>query len=185
MERFLEKVDQNGPVSQRRPDLGPCWTWTGNRTPKGYPRFSFGRNEQYAHRACHILFVGPIPSGWEIDHLCFVRWCVRPSHLEAVTPEENKRRQRRRQAGPLEHGTSHAYTRRGCRCGQCREANALRQRERNRGRQARLATAEVPHGTASTYSNWLCRCVPCTEAWRQRCLEYRQKRKAEQNREAA
>ena len=45
-----------------------------------------------AHRAAYALDVGPIPEGLTIDHLCRVRHCVRPDHLEPVTQAENTRR---------------------------------------------------------------------------------------------
>ncbi len=38
------------------------------------------------------MFKGPIPEGLELDHLCRVRHCVNPDHLEAVTHRENIRR---------------------------------------------------------------------------------------------
>ncbi|WP_338185886.1 HNH endonuclease signature motif containing protein [Jatrophihabitans sp.] len=89
--RFLQYVDQSG----------PCWTWTGVRhRTRGYGRFYVGgRGGRYvqAHRWSYEHFVGPIPDGLEIDHLCAVTSCVNPAHLEAVTPDENKRR------GPLPH----------------------------------------------------------------------------------
>lgn len=43
----------------------------------------------YAHRIAYELYVGPIPQGQEIDHLCRVRNCINPAHLEAVTHAEN------------------------------------------------------------------------------------------------
>ncbi len=43
----------------------------------------------YAHRVAYELFVGAIPDGLEIDHLCRVRNCFNPAHLEAVTHQEN------------------------------------------------------------------------------------------------
>jgi hypothetical protein len=53
-----------------------------------------GRSGQlkYAHRVSYEAFVGPIPNGREIDHLCRVRACINPLHLEAVTPQVNVRR---------------------------------------------------------------------------------------------
>ncbi len=44
------------------------------------------------HRVTYETFVGPIPEGLEIDHLCRNRLCCNPVHLEAVTRKENVRR---------------------------------------------------------------------------------------------
>jgi hypothetical protein len=70
-----------------------CWLWTGSTLKNGYGNLmgTDGRN-QYAHRVAHVLFIGPIPEGYEVDHLCRVRNCVKPAHLEAVTRQENLRR---------------------------------------------------------------------------------------------
>jgi hypothetical protein len=69
-----------------------CWEWTGARTPAGYGVFWTGQKVNYAHRVLYELLVEPIPEGLHIDHLCRVRHCVRPSHLEPVTIAENNRR---------------------------------------------------------------------------------------------
>ena len=72
----------------------PCWVWSGYRNEKGYGRSyvpGLGNNIRI-HRATYSLLVGPIPNGLTIDHLCGVKPCVNPAHLEAVTDEENKRR---------------------------------------------------------------------------------------------
>lgn len=70
-----------------------CWIWTGKLHPKaGYglamPRYG----DVFAHRASYKLFRGEIPKGMHIDHLCRVKRCVNPDHLEVVTPAENNRR---------------------------------------------------------------------------------------------
>lgn len=66
-----------------------CWLWTGARTLNGYGFISYhGRNEM-AHRIAYGLFVGPIPEGKTLDHLCRQRACINPKHLEPVTLREN------------------------------------------------------------------------------------------------
>jgi hypothetical protein len=71
------------------PHLGPCWLWTSGRNADGYA--SFGQNGT-AHRWIWIEINGPVPDGLELDHLCRVRHCVNPAHLEPVTHLENIRR---------------------------------------------------------------------------------------------
>lgn len=71
-----------------------CWLWTGawsERTGYGFIQNGEGKMDQ-AHRVSHRLFKGPIPEGLEIDHLCRVRCCVNPDHLEAVTRKVNIQR---------------------------------------------------------------------------------------------
>lgn len=72
-----------------------CWRWTGPLDTKfGYARTSIACVRMGAHEAAFVLFVGQVPAGLELDHLCRVRHCVNPLHLEAVTREENMRRMR-------------------------------------------------------------------------------------------
>lgn len=66
-----------------------CWQWTGAVLPSGYGKFSVGRRQMMAHRFSYETFVGAIPDGLQIDHLCRNRGCVKPSHLEAVTARTN------------------------------------------------------------------------------------------------
>ena len=72
------------------PNTG-CWLWVGGGNGKGYGKFrpeSSGRNMR-AHRFAYEHFVGKIPAGMQLDHLCRVRCCVNPQHLEPVTCREN------------------------------------------------------------------------------------------------
>ena len=87
---YWSKVDKDGPVPERRTDLGPCWIWTGSINPKsGYGQFHRSKLPEPAHRYGYELAKGEIPAGLHIDHLCSVRACVNPAHLEAVTQHEN------------------------------------------------------------------------------------------------
>jgi len=65
-----------------------CWLWTGGIDKDGYGKFS----GQMAHRTVYELLRYSIPSGYHIDHLCRVRRCVNPDHLESVTPSVNNSR---------------------------------------------------------------------------------------------
>ena len=80
-ERFTRKIDTSG----------DCWKWTGCviRTGYGAVWASSERRTAGAHRVAYELFVGPIPKGRQLDHLCRNPRCVRPDHLEPVTPREN------------------------------------------------------------------------------------------------
>lgn len=93
--RFWAKVDKNGPDgvhSQTGENLGPCWLWTAAMAGPGeekYGHVSFGAGMQRCHILTYEAARGPVPYGLVIDHLCRVRRCVNPSHLEAVTTREN------------------------------------------------------------------------------------------------
>lgn len=70
-----------------------CWNWTAHIAVTGYGMFqASGSQPVYAHRFSYELYVGPIPDGLTIDHLCFNRKCVNPQHLEPVSLAENVRR---------------------------------------------------------------------------------------------
>lgn len=97
--RFWPNVIQ-GVVPSTRPDLSPCWLWTGT-TNGGYGSFTIphenprpyrtGRSVR-AHRWAYEYLIGPIPEGLDLDHLCRTLRCVNPNHLEPVTRGENQRR---------------------------------------------------------------------------------------------
>lgn len=68
-----------------------CWLWEGAKSRDGYAIFA-SKDERYAHRISYQLLVGSIPLAYEVDHLCRVRNCINPEHLEAVTRHENNAR---------------------------------------------------------------------------------------------
>ena len=77
--RFWSKVNKSD----------DCWLWTAAVDEAGYGRFGVNRESTYAHRYSYELTKGSIPEGLQIDHLCRVRHCVKPDHLETVTQREN------------------------------------------------------------------------------------------------
>jgi hypothetical protein len=90
--RFLKKVHFD--------TLTGCWDWSGATDLKGYSRFVFWdkygkRISTSRHRFSYQYFRGAIPDGLHVDHLCGIRDCVNPFHLEAVTVRENSLQQAR------------------------------------------------------------------------------------------
>lgn len=81
-------------VLEERGYSSPCWIWNRhiNRTGYGMMANQFHDRiikSRYAHRHFYTLIFGPIPDGLQLDHLCRVRCCVNPNHLEPVTAKEN------------------------------------------------------------------------------------------------
>lgn len=98
--RLLAKIDRRGEDE--------CWPWAAARHASGHGRFKSpdGRHES-AHLSVYRYFVGEVPDGMELDHLCHTRdescpggstcphrGCVNPAHLEPVTVKENRLRGR-------------------------------------------------------------------------------------------
>jgi hypothetical protein len=88
-ERFWSKVDRDGPLPERQPELGACWLWLAGCFANGYGAFTFERRLVKAHRHAYEQLVGPIPGGLVIDHLCRNTGCVNPAHMEPVTNAVN------------------------------------------------------------------------------------------------
>lgn len=89
--RFFEKIEQNG----------ACWEYQGAQV-NGYGRFHGGQGVgvKWAYRWSYEYFVGPIPTGLTIDHLCRNKACVNPTHLEAVPQSVNVNRGSTRKVRP-------------------------------------------------------------------------------------
>lgn len=66
-----------------------CWLWIGSVDTWGYAQFNLDGKRVSAHRWSYEHYVGAIPDGLQIDHLCRVQCCVNPDHLEPVTAQEN------------------------------------------------------------------------------------------------
>src|SRR6185295_6669322 len=73
---------------------GGCFLWVGFVNPDGYGQIQVNGAPRGAHRIAFELANGPIPNGMQIDHLCRVRCCVNPNHLEIVTAKTNTLRGR-------------------------------------------------------------------------------------------
>jgi hypothetical protein len=85
-------------------DGNGCWRWQMKVGKNGYGFIGVvgetGQKMLLAHRVAYEQLVGPIPAGLQIDHLCRVRDCVNPAHLEPVTGAENLRRAHQAKALP-------------------------------------------------------------------------------------
>lgn len=79
--RILDKII---PVTE-----SGCWIWMASHYRDGYGCINFNGKNCAAHRATWTIINGPIPEDRQLDHLCRVRSCVNPNHLELVTQKEN------------------------------------------------------------------------------------------------
>lgn len=97
---YLERIHGHWPALESGPhydieDRGyktPCWVWNRATNVWGYSKIKRYSKTGAAHRLFYESYIGAIPLGLDIDHLCRVRLCVNPDHLEAVTCAENIRR---------------------------------------------------------------------------------------------
>ncbi len=115
-----------------------CWRWTGWRDR--YAQMRIGLKAPLVHRLTWGLKYGPVPEGLQLDHLCRVRLCVNPDHLEPVTCRENILRgegvcaaNARKTHCPSghEYTDTNTYNHRGKRqCWTCKRATQRRRYER-------------------------------------------------------
>lgn len=89
-----------------------CWWWTGPKNQHGYGLHVHDYVQTYAHRWAWQNFIGPIPDGMTIDHLCTNKVCVNPEHLEVVPIAVNSsRRHGNRVFCPRGHSMEDSYDR--------------------------------------------------------------------------
>lgn len=120
-----------------------CWIWTGALNKAGYGAIGGGGKVFRTHRVMYEHLVGPIPDGLQLDHLCRVRACCNPAHLEPVTNHENWMRGQHRVVTVIRDGIcqrghvlaeSGSYVRRngGILCRVCVLANNKAYRDRKK-----------------------------------------------------
>lgn len=88
LDRFLDMI------IALDPEQGEHWIWQGAQDSAGYPRFHITRvhGQGYAEKAyrwAYEQWVGPIPGGYEVHHVCETPLCVNPDHLQALTPRQH------------------------------------------------------------------------------------------------
>ncbi len=131
--RFWTKVNFGAPEPEHRPELGACWLWNGVNSTDRYGSFSSNQRLVPAHRYAYEFCVGPIATWLEVDHLCLIKACVNPDHLEPVTHRENSLRNAALITHcPHGHFYDEANTRWGVRGRQCRRCDSFRTRQKRR-----------------------------------------------------
>lgn len=129
-------------------DQSGCWLWQGRLNARGYATFKINGQNVGVHRWAYETYRGTIPDNLVLDHLCKVKSCVNPDHLEVVTLEENNRRARRTHCLRAQHPLTEENIiilsgNRACRL--CHQARSAKYRERSD--QARQRTRAAKHAT--------------------------------------
>lgn len=123
------------------------WIWQAAIGKQdGYGRVSVGKKVMLAHRVSYELFVAPIPAGYQVDHVCRVKACINPVHLEAVPPAINTQRampyRRNAQAKRTHCPSGHEYSEENTRLDpagsrHCRTCDRLARDRRSEARRQR------------------------------------------------
>lgn len=74
-----------------RPIIGPCLIWGGTVDGGGYGNIKVAGRVVHTHRLSYLIQTGidVLDRSVKIDHLCRVRACAQPYHLEPTTQAEN------------------------------------------------------------------------------------------------
>lgn len=80
--------DQRFLLSVEKTDT--CWLWTGYMKQHNYGLFMANNKQWLTHRYAYEKWVGPIPQGKFLDHICHNPSCVRPDHLRPVSNKQNR-----------------------------------------------------------------------------------------------
>lgn len=151
LERFWSRVEKTD----------ACWIWRGYIDPVGYGRLRFAGKTQLAHRVSFVIANGSIPAGLTLDHLCYVKACVNPAHLDPVSQAVNyaravemgrvagngeEHRQKTHCAQDHPYDEENTYYRKAGAGRSCRECTRTRMVERRRakGIQPRNFTSRGP-----------------------------------------
>jgi hypothetical protein len=88
----LKRLSQDPYREEDRGYTTPCWIWLRTISHDGYAQQKIIGESHVAHKNNYMRKFGPVPNGKVLDHLCKVRCCVNPDHLEVVSHTENLRR---------------------------------------------------------------------------------------------
>lgn len=169
--------------------MSGCWLWMGSLDGRGYGSMrvgntAVGRSIVRTHRFSYELYKGPIPDDMCLDHLCRVRSCCNPDHLEPVTIRENILRGEAlsaQRAKQTHCKNGHEFTPANTRVSPKNERicrACARERERRlyaEDRQRDRVKAIPKCGERSGYESG-CRCRPCKDSHNLRMREQRKRR---------
>jgi hypothetical protein len=107
--RYIDDADRIRRNVEIDPETG-CWNWQLCLKENGYGRVNVGGKLWHSHRLAYEAFIGEIPDGLDLDHLCRNRACCNPEHLEPVTARENHHRSPVSNASKTHCPANHPYT---------------------------------------------------------------------------